>query len=133
MKNATKKIAIGTVFAAVAGYLAGILTAPKSGKETRKDIKVTADKSIAATEKTLKKIYSQLSDVTGKAKVQVKKLSGQAKKDLQLAIDVADGARTKAGEILSAVHEGEPQDKNLAKALKESQKAIANLKAYLNK
>ena len=133
MKNTTKKVAIGTVIAAGAGYLAGILTAPKSGKETRKDIKVTTEKGIAAAEKVLKKTYSQLSDATSMAKVQVKKLSGTAKKDLQMAIEFADTAKKKAGEILSDVHEGKPQDKNLAKALSESQKAIDNLKTYLKK
>jgi len=133
MKKSTKKVAIGTVIAAGAGYLAGILTAPKSGKETRKDIKVTTEKTVAAAEKVLKKSYSQLSEATSKAKVQVKKLSGTAKKDLQIAIDFADTAKKKAGEILSDVHEGKPQDKNLAKALSESQKAFDNLKTYLKK
>jgi gas vesicle protein len=133
MKKATKNIAIGTVIAAGAGYLAGILTAPKSGKETRKDIKVNTVKTVAATEKVLKKTYSQLSEVSTKAKVQVKKLSGTAKKDLQAAIDFADTAKKKAGEILSDVHEGKPSDKNLKKALEESQKAFDNLKAYLKK
>jgi gas vesicle protein len=133
MKKTTKKIAIGSVIAVGAGYLAGILTAPKSGKETRKDIKVTTEKGIATAEKVLKKTYSQLSDATSKAKVQVKKLSGTAKKDLQVAIDFADMAKKKAGEILSDVHEGKPTDKNLEKALSESQKAFDNLKTYLKK
>lgn len=133
MKKTTKKIAIGTVVAAGAGYLAGILTAPKSGKETRKDIKVTTEKGIATAEKVLKKTYSQLSEANEKAKVQVKKLSGPAKKNLQAAIGFADIAKKKAGEILSDIHEGKPQDKNLQKALDESQKAFENLKAYLKK
>jgi gas vesicle protein len=133
MKNTTKKVAIGTVIAAGAGYLAGILTAPKSGKETRKDIKVNTEKGITAAEKVFKKTYSQLFEATSKAKVQVKKLSGTAKKDLQVAIDFADTAKKKAGEILSDIHEGKPQDKNLEKALSESQKAIENLKTYLKK
>jgi gas vesicle protein len=133
MKNTSKKIAIGTVFAAAIGYLAGILTAPKSGKETRKDIKDTAEKGIASAEKELKKLYSMLTDVITKAKDQVKKLKGDAKNDLQKAIDVAVDVQQKAREILSAVHEGEPQDKNLQKALAEAQKALANLKTYLKK
>ena len=35
----TKKVLIGTALGLAAGYVAGILTAPKSGKETRQDIK----------------------------------------------------------------------------------------------
>ncbi|MCA1806602.1 MAG: YtxH domain-containing protein, partial [Actinobacteria bacterium] len=42
MANKSGKFAIGAVFAAAAGYVTGILTAPKSGKETRKDIHDTA-------------------------------------------------------------------------------------------
>ena len=109
------------------------MTAPKSGKETRKDIKDTAEKGIASAEKELKKLYSMLTDVITKAKDQVKKLKGDAKNDLQKAIDVAVDVQQKAREILSAVHEGEPQDKNLQKALAEAQKALANLKTYLKK
>lgn len=33
------KFALGAVFAAAAGFVSGILLAPKSGKETRQDIK----------------------------------------------------------------------------------------------
>lgn len=37
-----KKLALGAVIAAVAGVVAGTLMAPKSGKQTRSDIKKTA-------------------------------------------------------------------------------------------
>jgi gas vesicle protein len=36
------KFALGALFGAAAGLVAGILTAPKSGKETREDIKAKA-------------------------------------------------------------------------------------------
>jgi gas vesicle protein len=39
------KFAIGALLGAAAGFVAGILTAPKSGKETREDIKDTAVKA----------------------------------------------------------------------------------------
>lgn len=38
------KFALGAVVAAAAGFVAGILTAPKSGKETRAEIKDSAVK-----------------------------------------------------------------------------------------
>lgn len=38
------KFAIGALLGAAAGFVAGILTAPKSGKETREDLKDTAVK-----------------------------------------------------------------------------------------
>ena len=50
------------------GYLAGILTAPKSGKETREDIKDTAVKTYSEAEKQLKKLHTELNDVLAEAK-----------------------------------------------------------------
>jgi gas vesicle protein len=44
--NHKKKIALSAIIAGVAGYGIGLLTAPKSGKDTRKDIKNTAQKTI---------------------------------------------------------------------------------------
>lgn len=46
------KIAFGAVFGAIAGFVGGVLMAPKSGKETRKDIKnaaVTTKDSVLET------------------------------------------------------------------------------------
>lgn len=37
-----KKFIVGAALGAVAGVAAGVLTAPKAGKETREDIKVKA-------------------------------------------------------------------------------------------
>jgi len=59
MNKSTKRLALGTVFAAAVGYLTGILTAPKSGKETRKDIKDAAEHGMAEAEKQLKKLHTK--------------------------------------------------------------------------
>lgn len=39
------KFALGALFGAAAGMIAGILTAPKSGKETRAELKVKANEA----------------------------------------------------------------------------------------
>ena len=39
----SKKLAIGAIVGAIAGLAAGVLTAPKSGRETRDDIKKKAE------------------------------------------------------------------------------------------
>jgi gas vesicle protein len=54
-----KKVAIGSAIAAGVGYLTGILTAPKSGKATRQDIKKATAKKAKEAEKELKKINSR--------------------------------------------------------------------------
>lgn len=38
------KFALGALFGALSGFVAGVLTAPKSGKETRDELKATAQK-----------------------------------------------------------------------------------------
>ncbi len=130
-KSTVKKIAVGTVIAAAAGYVAGILTAPKSGKETRKDIRDKADKTVAQAEAELKKLHTQLNQVIAKAKTVASKLSGKAKKDLDTAVDKATVAKDKTKQLISALHEGDAEDKDLQKAIAEADKAVTHLKSFL--
>lgn len=133
-KSNAKKWALGAVFAAVAGYLAGILTAPKSGKETRQDIKDKAEQSVAEAEKQLKKLHTQMADLIAEGKEKATTLKGVAQKDLQIAIDKAAVVKEKAREMLSTLHEGNTaEDKDLRKAIDEANQAINHLKAYLKK
>ena len=51
----SKKFGLGLAIGAMVGAVAGILSAPKSGEETRKDLKTKAKKvADIATEKTAK-------------------------------------------------------------------------------
>jgi gas vesicle protein len=133
MKKTTKRFAVGTIVAAAAGYLAGILTAPKSGKETRQDIRETAEKTVQETEKQLKKLHTELSDLLLQAKSKADHLSGKAKEEMDVVVKNTHMIKEKAREILSAVHEGDADDKDLKKAVQDSQKAIEHLKSYLAK
>jgi len=133
MDKRTKRFAIGTVVAAAAGYVAGILTAPKSGKETRKDIKDTAVRTYTAAEKELKKLHTELGDLVDEAAKKVKELQGSAQKSLHSAVEGGKVAKEKARQILSAVHEGDAEDKDLDNAVKEAKKAIDHLKGFLKK
>lgn len=128
-----KKFALGTLFAAAAGYLAGILTAPKSGKETREDIKDATAKGVAEAEKQLKKLHTEMSTVLNKAKDEASSLKGKAREDLDAAIAKAFGVKEKAREVLSAVHEGKADDKELKKAIEDATKSIEHLKKYITK
>lgn len=131
MKDSTKKFALGAGIAAAAGYLAGILTAPQSGKETREDIKNTAVTTIREAEKQLKRLHTELNDTIAAAKEEAERLTGKAKKELDAAIEVSKDAKEKIREILSAVHEGRAEDKELQRSIRDAKKAIAHLKAYL--
>jgi len=133
MKDSTKRFALGAVIAGIAGYLAGLLTAPQSGKETRADIKDTAVRGMREAERQLKKLHTELNDVLAEATERVDKLSGKAKEDMQAAVDATRAAKEKAREILSAVHEGRAEDTELENAIKDAQKAVTHLKSYIKK
>lgn len=124
-------VALGAAVAAGVGYVAGILTAPKSGKETRHDINKAASKARAEAEKKLKQVHNELGDLlkTANAKIASGKLV--AKGGMDKAIDVAVNARNKAREVLSAVHEGSAEDKELQKAIDDVNDALAHLKRFV--
>ena len=131
MKDKTKNVAIGAAIAGAVGYVAGILTAPKSGKETRKDIHEAADKAIAEAEKHLKQLHSELGELLEKAKKQSTELQDKGKQGLDKMLAGADVAKEKAREVLSLAHEGRTDNKELEKVIKDVNKAIDGLKNYL--
>jgi gas vesicle protein len=133
MGKTAKRFALGTLFAAVAGYIAGILTAPKSGKETRAEIKDTTAKGVNEAEKQLKKLHTELSKAINQAKDEADELKGKARTDVDAAIAKTMGVKEKARQVLSALHEGDADDKDLEKAIKEATKAIEHLKSFAGK
>lgn len=133
MGKTLKKIAIATGVAAVVGYLAGILTAPQSGKETREDIKNTAQKGISEAEKQLKKTLAELSDLIDGLKKRGDELGDRASKQFDELVEKGKHARNKAREVLSAIHEGDANDKDLQEAVTQASDALKHLRTYLNK
>lgn len=87
------KFVLGTVVAAAAGFVAAILTAPKSGKETRADIKANATKAKATVTEEAHKVK----DVAEKKAKEVK-----AKAE-EIIEDVADKATEYKGRAEQAV------------------------------
>jgi gas vesicle protein len=133
MKHSSKKWALGTIFAAIAGFTAGILTAPKSGKETRKDIKEATLNSITEAEKQLKNLHTQLTELINETHGKFEVVGDKAKKQLDEALAKAKRAKDKARELLSAVHEGDAGDQDLQKAIKEASEVVDHLKTFLEK
>ena len=126
-----KAFAIGAAISALAGYVAGILTAPKSGKETREDIRNRAQASYAAAEKELKKLHTELTDVLHEVGDRVE--SFKNRKDVDAALKKGQHAKQKAREVLSTLHEGESEDEDLRKAIKDATDAIDHLRDFLKK
>jgi len=128
-----KNFAIGTAVAAVAGYVAGVLTAPKSGKQTREDLKTNASKGIVEAEKELKKLHTELAGLLDESKKKKDDLGDSASQELNSLVEKAKDTKEKARTLLSAIHEGDAQDKDLKKAIADANKAIDHIKTYLKK
>ncbi len=128
-----RNLAIGALVAGAAGYVAGVLTAPKSGRETRKDIRRKAAQAKVEAEHKLKAAHSELNKLLEEANAKVSAGKTKASKEFQAAMDHAAAAKQKAKDLLSAVHEGEAEDKDLQKAVTETKQAFTSLKKYLGK
>jgi gas vesicle protein len=133
MSKSGRAIAIGALLAAGIGYVTGILTAPKSGKETRKDIKDAADKTIVEAEKNLKTAHTELNNLLGSAREHATTAKGRAKEEIHSATSIAEQAKEKIRIALSSIHEGESTDKELNKAISDAEKSIEHLKNFLKK
>lgn len=133
MDKRTGRFAVAAVIAAAAGYVAGVLTAPKSGKETRKDIKDAANKKITELEKQLKQKHTELNNLLRDASERINKVKGSAKEDLEQLTTKATQAKDKVRIALSSVCDGGSSDKDLQKAIDDAQKAIDHLRTYMKK
>ena len=131
--NTVKKVAIFAGIAAAVGYLAGILTAPQSGKETREDIKNTAQKGLSEAERQLKKVLAELNEHISELKKRGTEVGGQASKQFGELMEKGKVARDKAREVLSAMHEGDVSDKDLQAAITQGSEALKHLRTYLQK
>ena len=77
-------VAGAVVVGAVAGYVAGILTAPKSGKETRQDIKKASAELKKNLEVKLQVTKDELAKLIAQATEKVISEKMDSKKDQQL-------------------------------------------------
>jgi len=130
-KDLLKFVAIGAAISGVIGYLAGILTAPQSGKETREDIRDKAGQTYSAAERQLKSLHTELTDVINEISDSVS--SFKNRKDVSDALDKGRDAKQKAREVLSVMHDGETNDKELKRAIQDATDAIEHLRNYLKK
>jgi gas vesicle protein len=128
-----RNLAVGGLAIAGLSYLAGILTAPKSGRETRKDLQKAALKAKAESERKLKKAHSELSDLLDQASKTADRSKTKLTDEWKSIIEHAESVRNKSRELLSAVHEGEAEDRDLQRAIAEAKKSITHVKKYIGK
>jgi gas vesicle protein len=124
-----KKIVGGTVAALAAGYVIGILTAPRSGKKSRKNIKRVASSSVADVERQLKDLYKQSQELIDKFSKDNPKLTTK----LEQVKERASVSQGKIKNLLSAIHGNDSVDEDLSKAVTEAREAYLHLKDYVSK
>ena len=129
--NSGRKWALGTLIAGVVGYIGGILTAPKSGKETREDIVDKAEDIKNDTRVELENLQDDISDLLAKAKTKAETLSSQARDEINEAVLRAKEVQAKTSIVLKAMKTGEAEDPQLNKAVKQAKQAKKNLSHYL--
>lgn len=131
-RSSGEKFAIGAVFAGVVGFVVGILAAPKSGKETRDDLKSSTKIAIRQAEKDLKSAHTELQALVTSGNQKLKSGTIAAKKEFNNAVKRAKSAQKGVKEILSAIHEGTADNPELSKALKEADAAKTHLRKYVS-
>jgi len=126
-----RKVAAGALFAGISGYLAGLLTAPKSGEETRAQLADKADdlKSDAAIQ--LEKAHVELGETLKAAQIKTTTLSAQARDEFNEAVIRARDAQNKTKLVLKAIKDGQAEDPELNKAAKQIKQAQKNLSRFL--
>lgn len=95
-----KKFGLGIVIGAAVGVVAGLLTAPKSGKETRQDIKNKAHEVKGSAERKLKDAHKELARLSEDLAKKAQVLKGQAKTELN---DLGTKAEELKAQIKAAI------------------------------
>jgi len=135
-KNQIKKIAIGASLMAAAGYIAGVLNAPQSGKKTRQDIKENLLNDYQASENRLVSLHSEISELINMATEEYKDktLNVHESKKYKMTIELAKDVSNKLNTIIQTIkNHGNSPDSDLVMASKEAEKAIKHLKDFLLK
>ena len=125
-----RKMAIGTILGGAIGYLTGILTAPKSGKETREDITDKAMDVKEGAEEQLQSAQTELDDLLKNAKSKSLALGSKAREEFNEAVVRAKDAQNKTVHLMKAVKAGQADEPELNKAIKQARLAAKNLGKY---
>jgi hypothetical protein len=84
-------------------------------------------------EKQLKELHTELNDLLEQAKQQSQKLKGDAQAKYKEAVETAQKAKEKARLLLTSIHEGDTEDKDLQAAINDAKQAAEHLRAYFTK
>ena len=132
-KNTVEKFAIGAAIAGAIGFVVGLLTAPKSGKQTRQALKKKADKGVDELEQQMKELQAEFDKVVKAVKKEAGDKADNSRTKVGQAITASKIAKDKLAQIAEAVKSGESKDSELDNAIKDAKQALESLKDYLKK
>ena len=89
MKKSTGHFVLGAIFGMALGAIAGVLSAPKSGKETRAEIKDKGGKIYHDQKENLGKIYHEQKTNFGKFKQKFAKKAAEVEEEVVEPIEDA--------------------------------------------
>jgi gas vesicle protein len=128
-----KNIAIGAAVAGAAGYVAGVLSAPKSGKDSRKELKISAGNGFDDVEIQLKSIQNELRQLIGDAKGGSGDIGKLSQKKLDKLVEKANDSKDKVQDVVHAFKGGTANDKDLKKAVSDARHAVEHIKDFIKK
>lgn len=126
-----KKLGLGLIIGAVAGVVTGLLAAPKSGKETRADLKKKAGEVKGAAERKLKDAHKELGKLSDDAKVGADKLKGKAKDELNELSAKADELKDRVKTAITSIKSGD--DDNDEATIDQLLKDLSAIKSKIAK
>lgn len=122
-----KKFGLGILIGAAAGVVTGLLTAPKSGKETREDIKNKAGDLKGSAERKLKDAHKELGKLSDEVKAKGKGLQGKAKEEIDELSAKADELKERVKRAITSIKSGD--DDNDDATIDQLLKDLSALKA----
>ena len=132
-RNNKSKLAFGALLAGLTGFVTGILFAPKSGQETRGEIKQAAHKASDTITQKAKQAQTHLAQLITKAEAQLTQTKAATSDQGRKLVSQAKRTKTQVGTVAKAVKAGKASDKDLDAAVKKAKAAISSLKTYLKK
>lgn len=122
-----KGLVKGGIIGVIIGAVSGLLFAPKSGKETRDDIKAAAARANKEAEARLKQLHTDLKDRSEVVKEHADGLKGKAQSELNDLGKRAEIVRGKISETISAVRDFEANDEEVEKTIAEGKKLVKEI------
>jgi gas vesicle protein len=122
----------GGIIGVIVGAISGLLFAPKSGKETREDIKEVANKAAREAEKKLKELHADMTEKTAMLGEKAKEVKGMASEELNELAKRAEIAKIKLGELITAVRDGQLDEVDYKNTTDKTSKLSQEIKKKLS-